>query len=181
MLRKAMLGALVGASLIIIPSAALAHNSNWDDEDEDDYTEYSQPNYEYDDTLGYPGYYDNSYDSGYGGAGFSITFGTGSGYYQPDYYSGYGNTNYYENDYDRDGYSANRNQYYRNRHHYRNGRCGSGTTGAIVGGAIGAVVGQEIERSGNDDRYGYRSGGATGAIVGGAAGALAGHAIGKNC
>ena len=50
----------------------------------------------------------------------------------------------------------------------------------IVGGAAGALIGREIERSGSRNRYyGRRSGGTTGAIIGGAIGALVGREVGK--
>ena len=54
--------------------------------------------------------------------------------------------------------------------------CDNGTTGAIVGGAAGALVGREIGRDGRGYRYRYgrRGGGTTGAIIGGALGALIG-------
>lgn len=183
MLRKATFAALMGAALVIVPSAAMAQSASWD-EDEDD-AEYSQPYYGYDEQPGYRQYYDDGYDTGYGGVGFSITFGTGSGYAQPYYnrggYADDGYYGYYGNNYYQNGYSRNEGRYYRN--HYRNqhGRCGSGATGAIVGGAVGALVGREIGRSANENRDGYRSGGTTGAIVGGAAGALAGRAIDQDC
>jgi hypothetical protein len=96
----------------------------------------------------------------------------GGGYYSPSYYSGY-SPSYY-------GSSYYGSSYYRggdyDRGYYRRGyRCGSGTTGAIVGGAAGALVGREIGRNGRSYRYGYRrGGGTTGAIIGGAIGALVG-------
>ena len=66
--------------------------------------------------------------------------------------------------------------YYDRRYYGRRGyRCGSGTTGAIVGGVGGALVGREIGRDGRRyryGRYGRRGGsGTTGAIIGGAIGA----------
>ena len=54
------------------------------------------------------------------------------------------------------------------------------STGLIVGGAAGALLGREVGRS--RDRYGYRRGsGTTGAIVGGALGALIGKKVAKRC
>ncbi len=58
---------------------------------------------------------------------------------------------------------------------YRDGRRCKGTTGTIVGGVAGALLGRGITR----DRYRGRSG-MTGAILGGAAGALAGRAVDKS-
>ena len=61
---------------------------------------------------------------------------------------------------------------------YYGRRC-SGTTGTVVGGVAGALLGNAIGRSGGG--Y-YRRGGSgtTGAILGGALGALAGRAIDKD-
>jgi hypothetical protein len=59
------------------------------------------------------------------------------------------------------------------------GRCGSGTGGAIVGGAAGALLGREIARGGRG--YYRRGGGTTGALIGGAAGALIGREIARSC
>lgn len=115
------------------------------------------------------------------------------GYEQSRYYDGYdrGYSNrryrrgdYYNGGYDR-GYS--RQGYYDDRAYYDGRRyrrrCGSGTTGAIVGGAAGALLGREIGRGGRSGYYGYRRGGSgtTGAILGGAAGALLGREIGRSC
>jgi len=68
---------------------------------------------------------------------------------------------------------------YRDDRRYR--RCGSGTTGAVIGGAAGALLGRDIAR-GNRGRY-YRRGGdgSTGAIIGGAVGALVGREIARSC
>ena len=78
----------------------------------------------------------------------------------------------YDRRYSRNNYYGNRS-YNGNRGHYRD-RCGSGTTGTIVGGVAGALLGREVTR----DNRGYnRNSGTTGAIVGGALGALAGRAI----
>lgn len=67
--------------------------------------------------------------------------------------------------------------YYRQRGYYGYGydrpryRCrSSGTTGLIIGGAAGALLGREV------DRYGDR---APGTIIGGAAGALLGREIAR--
>ena len=88
----------------------------------------------------------------------------------------------YYSDRDHDRYRNyrrdNRRDYRRN--HYRGDRryyCkrGSGTTGLIVGGAAGALLGREV------DRYGDRL---PGTIIGGAAGALIGREIdrgGRRC
>ncbi|QAY75501.1 glycine zipper 2TM domain-containing protein [Sphingosinicella sp. BN140058] len=70
-------------------------------------------------------------------------------------------------------YSQNsRDGYYRDRYDRRsyrnNDRCRSGTTGAIVGGAAGALLGREV--AGRGDRT-------LGTILGGAAGLLGGRAL----
>lgn len=115
------------------------------------------------------GYYrDSRYARNYDGYGYR------GGYYDRGYYNRGYNRNYYGRGYNRNYYG--RNQYSRN---YR--RCGSGTTGAIIGGAAGALLGREIARG--DRRYGYRRGGngTVGAIVGGGVGALLGREIGRSC
>jgi len=68
----------------------------------------------------------------------------------------------YRRKYYRDG-----RRYYQSRNHYRCRRS-NGTTGMIVGGAAGALLGREV------DRYGDRT---PGTIVGAAAGALLGREI----
>ena len=78
----------------------------------------------------------------------------------------------YRRDYRRDRRDYRRN-HYRDRRYYC--RRGSGTTGLIVGGAAGALLGREV------DRYGDRL---PGTIIGGAAGALIGREIdrgGRRC
>lgn len=93
--------------------------------------------------------------------------GVASAQYYPGY--GYGG---YNNSYQR-GYNGQ--TYYGN-------RC-SGTTGTIVGGVAGAVVGSKIAGGRRSyDYYGNRRGGsgATGAIIGGAVGALLGRKIDKD-
>jgi hypothetical protein len=93
------------------------------------------------------------------------------GYYDP-YYGGYYGPGYY--DYYRPRYYRTyyRPRYYRDRYY----GCDNGTSGAIVGGAAGALVGREIGRDGRGYRYRYgrRGSGTTGAIIGGAIGALIG-------
>lgn len=76
-------------------------------------------------------------------------------------------------DYRRDYYRDHRRSDYRDRRYYC--RRGNGTTGLIVGGAAGALLGREV------DRYGDR---VPGTIIGGAAGALIGREIdrgGRRC
>ena len=105
-------------------------------------------------------YGNNYYDNGYYGNG-----------YNSNGYNSYGNGNY-ANGYD--------NRYDRNAYYGRRQRCGGGTTGLIVGGAAGALLGREVGRS--RDRYGYRGrNGTTGAIIGGALGALVGREVTKRC
>ena len=71
------------------------------------------------------------------------------------------------------------NGYYPGRYYRRH--CNSGTTGMIIGGAAGALIGREIDRSTRRGYYGYRGNGTTGLILGGAAGALIGREIGRTC
>ncbi|NJC06966.1 putative membrane protein YeaQ/YmgE (transglycosylase-associated protein family) [Sphingomonas kaistensis] len=99
------------------------------------------------------------------------------------YYPGYGGYNGgYSNTYQR-GYNGY-NNYQRgyNGQTYYGNRC-SGTTGTIVGGVAGAVVGSQIAGGRRSyDYYGNRRGGsgATGAIIGGAVGALLGRKVDKD-
>ncbi len=65
-------------------------------------------------------------------------------------------------------YSQNYDNGYYGRSYYRQRRCKSGTTGMIIGGAGGALLGREIAGRGN------RS---TGTILGAAVGALAGREL----
>lgn len=109
------------------------------------------------------GYYDSRYDrydSRYNRA-YNDRYASRDRYYgSRSYDNGYYNRNY-------------------NNNYYGQRRC-SGTTGTIVGGVAGALLGREITRS--NSRYGRGNSGTTGAIIGGAVGALAGRAIDKsNC
>ena len=119
------------------------------------------------------GYYDPYYSRGYYGGGYP------GGYYGRPYYGRAYPGGYY------DGYAGGyygrpyygRSYYGRSRYHCGR-RHGDGTAGAIVGGAVGALLGSEAGRGG----YRYRRGGSTtGAIVGGAAGALIGSEIARGC
>jgi hypothetical protein len=96
----------------------------------------------------------------------------GDPYYQNQGYYG-GNDTYYGRN---QGYYDRGNNYYGNS--YNNGRRCSGTTGTIVGGVAGALLGREITRSGS--RYRRGGSGTTGTIIGGAIGALAGRAVAKS-
>jgi outer membrane lipoprotein SlyB len=89
-----------------------------------------------------------------------------------DGYSDYGR---YSQSYRGDRYGRYDSRYYGNRNVRYNGRRCSGTTGTIVGGVAGALLGREVTRN----RYRGRSG-TTGAIIGGAIGALAGRSIQKS-
>jgi hypothetical protein len=89
------------------------------------------------------------------------------GYAYNNGYNGYSNNGYYGRGYNNGYYNRN----YSNRHYY--GRRCSGTTGTIVGGVAGALLGRSVTRD-------YRHSGTTGTILGGALGALAGRAIGKD-
>jgi hypothetical protein len=119
------------------------------------------------------GYNDSRYDSRYEQAYRTDRYGrtydrygnrvrTNSGYY--------GNNGYYGADNGYYGRSTRYNDRYRT--------C-SGTTGTIVGGVAGALLGREITR-GNGGYYSRGGSGTTGAIIGGAVGALAGRAIDKS-
>ncbi|WP_300973959.1 glycine zipper 2TM domain-containing protein [Sphingomonas sp. LHG3406-1] len=91
---------------------------------------------------------------------------------QAQYYPGDPYYGRYDNRYDR-GYNG--------RTYYGN-RC-SGTTGTVIGGVAGAVVGSQIAGGRRTyDYYGNRRGGssATGAIIGGAVGALLGRKVDKD-
>jgi hypothetical protein len=123
------------------------------------------------------------YDSRYYEGGYN------DGRYHGDGYRRYRRGDYYRGGYSRGG-SYNRGGYYNrgsyygggygyNDRYYRGRRCGSGTTGAIVGGAAGALVGREIARDGR--RYRRGGNGTVGAIVGGAVGALVGREIDRSC
>ena len=106
------------------------------------------------DRYGYQGGYDNRDD----GRQYR-----GGGDYREEYRGDYRDGREYRGD---RGYRGNRN--------YRgNQRCGSGTTGAIVGGVLGALVGGEIGRG--SGYYNQRSG--TGTIIGAGAGALLGREV----
>jgi hypothetical protein len=155
MLGKFILGAVASlTALTVLPGAAQAdHRDRYYD------SRYNDGRY-YDDRYygdGYRRYRRGDYyrGGGYGGYG---------GYGR----SGYGN--YYGRGY---GYGDRS---------YRGRRCGSGTTGAIVGGAAGALVGREIARDGRRYRR-YRRGGngTVGAVIGGALGALVGSEIDRSC
>ena len=61
----------------------------------------------------------------------------------------------------------------RYRHH--NSRCGSGTTGAILGAVAGGLLGREIGRGGR-----YNRGSTTGLIIGAGTNALVGREIDRN-
>jgi hypothetical protein len=111
----------------------------------------------------YGDYYGDRYYGGYG-----------NGYYGDRYYGGRHGGRYYGDRYYGRRYGG---RHYGSRY-YRRHRCNSGTGGLIVGGAVGALVGREIDRS--NSRYRY-SNGTTGAIVGGAVGALVGREVARDC
>ena len=87
----------------------------------------------------------------------------GDGYYNSRYERSYRGDRYQR----ADRYHQRSNRYY-GRNQYR--RC-SGTTGTIVGGAAGALLGRELD--GGRSRT-------TGTILGAAAGALLGREVGKS-
>ncbi|RYD63732.1 MAG: hypothetical protein EOP58_10855, partial [Sphingomonadales bacterium] len=92
-------------------------------------------------------------------------------------YSNYDDRGGYDRGYrdDRRGYDNYDRGYgdrdYRGGRQYRGQqRCGSGTTGTIIGGVLGALIGGEVGRG--NGYYNRRSG--TGTLVGAGAGALLG-------
>ncbi len=56
-------------------------------------------------------------------------------------------------------------------------RRSDGTTGLVIGGGAGALVGREIGRDGRHNRRRGRGGGTAGAIIGGLIGAVVGSAV----
>ena len=105
--------------------------------------------------------------------------GYDNGYYNQNYNNGYDNQNYnngYNNGYYNNGYQnqAYDNGYYGRSNGYRDHRC-SGTTGTIVGGVGGALIGRSIGRG----SY-HQNSGTTGTILGAAIGALVGRQVGKS-
>lgn len=127
----------------------------------------------------YPGYgygYDDTYDN----ADYDSGYYSSDDDYGPDI--GYGYPGYRFSNYDSYNYRYAPAPYSRNSYRYerrdRNYRCGDGTTGAIVGGAGGALIGRAIGRGGS---YYSRNDGTVGAIIGGAAGALLGREVGRSC
>ena len=91
------------------------------------------------------------------------------------YRDGYYDSGRYAQTYRADRYGRYDNRYYgRSSYRYAGRRC-SGTTGTVVGGVAGALLGREVTR----DRYRGRSG-TTGTILGAAIGALAGRSIDKS-
>jgi len=82
-------------------------------------------------------------------------------------------------------YYNQQQQYYGQQQAYygnRRQRCSKGTTGLVVGGAAGALLGRHVERGSNRSRYsGNRRSGTTGAILGGAIGALVGRQVARTC
>lgn len=110
-----------------------------------------------------------------------------SGYvpYRPgDYYEGRnyrrGYVRHHARGYGQAYYGRGYGQAYYGRPYRGNYRCSDGTTGAIVGGAAGALLGREVARGG---RHRYRRGGdgTVGAIIGGAVGALVGREVDRGC
>ena len=91
---------------------------------------------------------------------------------QANHRDGYRDYGRYEQTHRGDRYYGRSQAYYGNRNYNR--RC-KGTTGTIVGGVGGALLGRSVTR----DRYRGRSG-TTGTILGAAIGALAGRSIDKS-
>ena len=90
-----------------------------------------------------------------------------NGYYDSRYERSYRSDNYQR----RNGYYQGRSAYRGDRYYRGRNRSCSGTTGTIIGGAGGALLGREIAGRGNRT---------TGLILGGAVGALLGREVGKS-
>jgi uncharacterized protein YcfJ len=97
------------------------------------------------------------------------------GQYNKQYYNSYQN-GYYPAEYDnRNGYDDRRDYDRRDRRRFRGEKCRSGTTGTILGGVVGGLLGREVGRGGRFNRPST-----TGTIIGAGAGALAGRALEKS-
>jgi hypothetical protein len=94
--------------------------------------------------------------------------------YQRQYYDDRGYA-YPVNYDDRRGYGDRRDYDRRDRPRNRGEKCKSGTTGTILGGVVGGLLGREIGRGGRFNRPST-----TGTIIGAGAGALAGRALEKS-
>jgi uncharacterized protein YcfJ len=94
--------------------------------------------------------------------------------YQRQYYDDRGYA-YPVNYDDRRGYDDRRDYDLRDRRRFRSDKCRSGTTGTILGGVVGGLLGREIGRGGRFNRPST-----TGTIIGAGAGALAGRALEKS-
>jgi hypothetical protein len=155
MLRKLFVGAAASlCAMVVLPGAAEAGRRD--------------------------GYYDRLHYDGYDDRGYRHRYRPGDYYRGSRYRRGYGSYGGYGRPY---GYGYGGGGYGYGRRYYR-GRCGDGTTGAIVGGAAGALVGREVARDGRRySRHRYRRGGdgTVGAIIGGAIGALVGREINRSC
>jgi hypothetical protein len=77
--------------------------------------------------------------------------------------------------YDNGSYYDNRYVYPDRRTRYHSRRCGSGTTGTILGAVAGGLLGRQVGRGGR-----YNRGSTTGLIIGAGAGALVGREIDRN-
>lgn len=112
---------------------------------------------------------------------FSAPASAHSGY-NKQYYDGYQRQYYDDRGYaypvnydDGRGYDDRRDYDRRDRRRFRGDKCRSGTTGTILGGVVGGLLGREIGRGGRFNRPST-----TGTIIGAGAGALAGRALEKS-
>lgn len=112
------------------------------------------------------GAYNNGYGSNYGTYGNSY-----GGAYGNSYGGAYGNNNggNYGQYYDRSGYYSGPTWRGDDGRYYC--RRSNGSTGTLVGGGVGAVIGSQVAGRGD---------GLLGAIVGGAIGAVIGNSVDKN-
>jgi outer membrane lipoprotein SlyB len=118
--------------------------------------------------------YNNGYGSNYGTYGNSYGGAYGNSYggaYGNSYGGAYGNNNggNYGQYYDRSGYYSGPTWRGDDGRYYC--RRSNGSTGTLVGGGVGAVIGSQVAGRGD---------GLLGAIVGGAIGAVIGNSVDKN-
>jgi hypothetical protein len=151
--KKIALAAAAVSALAAMPAAAEAQSRGyWNGgAQSQSYGRYDDPRYDdrrYDDR--YDRRYEDRYERGYDDR------------YDRGYDDRYARQGTYRGETYRDGYER---------------QC-KGTTGTIVGGVAGALLGRSVTR--DSGRYSRGGSGTTGTIIGGALGALAGRAVDKS-